>query len=50
MAIPPRLPTVVQVLEIAKSFGMTLTEGGRRLVSRADGGLDRLLCAARRAG
>jgi amidase len=26
MAIPPRLPTVVQVLEIAKSFGMTLTE------------------------
>ena len=26
MAIPPRLPTVVQVLEIAKSFDMTLTE------------------------
>jgi amidase len=26
MAIPPRLPTVAQVLEIAKSFGMTLTE------------------------
>ena len=26
MAIPPRLPTVVQVLEIARSFGMTLTE------------------------
>ena len=25
MAIPPRLPTVEQVLEIAKTFGMTLT-------------------------
>ncbi len=26
MAIPPRLPTVAQVLELAKSFDMTLTE------------------------
>jgi hypothetical protein len=26
MAIPPRLPTITQVLEIARSFGMTLTE------------------------
>src|SRR5262249_40969426 len=26
MAIPPRLPTTTQVLEIAKAFGMTLTE------------------------
>src|SRR6516225_668587 len=26
MAIPPRLPTTMQVLEIAKTFGMTLTE------------------------
>jgi amidase len=39
MSLPPRLPTVSQILEIAKTFGMTLTEDAASFCSLMAGSI-----------